>query len=88
MKNFTTWQSYLNPNWRMKREQILKRDSHICRNCGSPEELQVHHRQYHYDKKSGFRKQIWDYNEKHLVTLCKNCHEAGHKKFKIPFFHL
>lgn len=87
-RKFVNWQVYLDPRWRKKREEILKRDSHKCRNCGSEKNLQVHHRQYHYNKVTGFAKQIWDYKDKFLITLCKACHETGHKKFKIPFFHL
>lgn len=88
IREFTNWQSYLTPQWREKRQQIIKRDQGKCRNCGCTEHLHVHHRQYHYDKKTGFRKQIWNYNEKYLITLCNRCHEAGHKSFKIPIFHL
>lgn len=77
----------LSPKWRSKREEIIKRDAGKCRNCGSQENLQVHHRQYQYHSKSGFKKDIWDYNSKYLITLCKKCHKAGHKLFKIPFFN-
>ena len=76
----------LSPRWRIKRELILKRDQGKCRNCGSREKLQVHHRQYHYDSKTGFHEDIWEYKNKHLITLCDKCHEAGHKIYKIPSF--
>ena len=76
----------LTERWRNKRELILERDKHQCRNCGSTNQLQVHHRQYHIDTKTGFKREPWDYNDKYLITLCDQCHEAGHKQYKIPSF--
>ena len=32
--------------WRRNREDILSRDGHRCRWCGSDENLQVHHKYY------------------------------------------
>lgn len=72
-----------NPRWFEKRKAVLKRDGYKCRNCGSEKELIVHHRQYHADKKTGRFFNSWDYKLKYLITLCKNCHAAGHNKFKI-----
>lgn len=74
--------------WLKKREVILVRDQHRCLNCGSSNNLQVHHRQYHRDVKTGNFKKPWEYKDHYLITLCFDCHQAGHKYFKIPVFNV
>jgi 5-methylcytosine-specific restriction endonuclease McrA len=74
------------PEWSIKREMILKRDGHHCRSCGSANNLQVHHRQYHKFSATGEYKRPWDYNDRYLITLCLDCHKTGHIYFKIPVF--
>jgi len=76
------------PEWSVKRETILKRDGSRCLNCGSTHNLQVHHRQYHTSSKTGDFRRPWDYKDKYLVTLCLDCHQAGHKYFKVPVFNV
>jgi hypothetical protein len=45
---------------------VLARDGHMCRICGSKEDLEVHHMlALHLDGKSTM---------KNLITLCKSCH--------------
>lgn len=75
-------------DWVLKREEILKRDNHHCVNCGSMITLQVHHRQYHIKKTLKEFKKPWEYKSKYLITLCLNCHLAGHNHFKIPIFNI
>lgn len=70
--------------WNATRSKILKRDLHTCRNCGSTNNLHVHHRQYHECKKTGDWKKPWEYEAKYLITLCETCHEAGHRQYSIP----
>lgn len=70
--------------WRTKRAQILVRDNNQCVICNSTEELQVHHRQYHFVKVQNQFKPPWDYTDNLLITLCKSCHNRGHSKFKVP----
>ncbi len=74
------------PDWKKIRIEILNRDNQQCKNCGSKENLQVHHRQYHINVKTDQKKNPWDYNHKYLITLCEECHEAGHKRYTIPVF--
>ena len=74
--------------WRLKRLIILQRDRNKCRCCGSTNELQVHHRQYHVSKITGNFLDPWKYQSNHLITLCDKCHTAGHTKFKIPTFNI
>jgi 5-methylcytosine-specific restriction endonuclease McrA len=73
-------------DWLRKREKILNRDNHQCKNCGSRENLQVHHRQYHINAKTGHKKKPWEYDQKYLITLCQECHEIGHNQYIIPIF--
>lgn len=77
-----------NPLWQKKREQILKRDGYKCRNCGSTEHLHIHHTQYHFYKITGYKKEPWDYDNKYLITLCKTCHEEGHRLYKVPMKYI
>lgn len=72
------------PRWKARREEILARDQNCCIICQSTDELQVHHRQYHYIKNADAFRMPWDYPDHLLITLCKSCHNRGHSKFKVP----
>lgn len=85
-QDITYVEMLLTERWKHKREQILERDNRQCRNCACTNNLQVHHRQYHINTKTGFKREPWDYDNKYLITLCNSCHEAGHKQYQIPNF--
>lgn len=70
--------------WKQKRTIILNRDNNQCVICSERENLQVHHRQYHFVSSINQFKPPWDYDNELLITLCKNCHNRGHSKFKVP----
>lgn len=70
--------------WREKRVTILKRDKEKCRVCDSEDELQIHHRQYHYSNKLQKFKYPWEYQDDLLITLCKKCHQRGHQLYEVP----
>jgi hypothetical protein len=72
------------PRWKQKRAQILLRDANRCVICGSEQNLQVHHRQYHFIRKTNEYKPPWDYGDHLLISLCESCHGRGHSKFKVP----
>jgi 5-methylcytosine-specific restriction endonuclease McrA len=72
--------------WQQKRQQILKRDDYKCCCCNSTQNLQIHHRQYHFVKASNSKQNPWEYKSRYLITLCEKCHQRGHELFKIPFF--
>ena len=74
----------LDPRWKTKRLEILKRDINRCVNCGSEENLQVHHRQYHFSKSLNEYRNPWEYTDKYLVTLCERCHKKGHNIYRVP----
>lgn len=70
--------------WKVFRKKILQRDHNQCTICKEKNELQAHHKQYHFSELKKTFKDPWDYPEKLLTTLCKNCHQKGHQKFKVP----
>lgn len=72
------------PRWKAKRMDIMARDNQRCVICQGTDELQVHHRQYQFIKAENAFKVPWDYPSHLLITLCKNCHQRGHSKFKVP----
>lgn len=49
------------------REEILERDSHQCRACGSADRLHVHHRKPRVNDRD------W------LITVCAACHARLHR---------
>lgn len=59
--------------WKLKANNIRKRDNHECQICGAKKrQLDVHHIRY----VSG--REAWDYDDGDLVTLCHECHEEIH----------
>ncbi|MHB8617591.1 MAG: HNH endonuclease [Candidatus Acidiferrales bacterium] len=52
------------------RKQVLKRDDWRCQNCGSSENLQVHHIQS--------RGRLGADAKGNLITLCSACHRKIH----------
>lgn len=72
------------PRWKAKRKLILSRDKDCCVNCQSREDLQVHHRQYHFSRSLNSFLNPWEYNDHLLITLCKRCHQVGHRLYDIP----
>ncbi len=59
------------PEWQAIRQMALDRDGHRCVECGSTEQLQVHHKTY---ARRGHEKR------RDLVTLCDRCHKARHRR--------
>lgn len=74
--------------WKKKRISILNRDSYKCRCCGSQNNLEVHHRQYHISSRTQRKVLPWEYESKYLITLCEDCHKKGHNLYKIKTFIL
>jgi 5-methylcytosine-specific restriction endonuclease McrA len=63
--------------WKLRREEILRRDWWMCQVCMSTKNLQVHHKQY----LEGLM--AWEYEDRYLTTLCKNCHSLEHDKVYV-----
>lgn len=70
--------------WKSKRQHILDRDQNRCVNCQGTETLQVHHRQYHFSQSLNSFLNPWEYKDELLITLCKRCHQTGHRQYKVP----
>lgn len=71
----TTYAKLLqDPRWQKKRLKIMERDGWKCIICkGENDTLHVHHR--YYKSSEG----PWDYPDRALVTLCRQCHDLyGH----------
>lgn len=74
----------LHPYWKAKRKAILNRDMNCCVHCKGNNDLQVHHRQYHFIASRQKFRLPWDYPDSLLITLCESCHSKGHAKYKVP----
>ena len=58
------------PDWENIRQLVLRRDKHRCRQCGSSQNLDVHHLVALKDGGSN--------DLPNLVTLCRECHSKIH----------
>lgn len=75
MDNFKD--QYNSEKWEKKRREIYRRDNWHCRICDVTRvKLNAHHLYYDKDKN------IWDYDNECLVTLCDNCHDKIHDDLK------
>jgi 5-methylcytosine-specific restriction endonuclease McrA len=54
------------------RLEILERDHWLCQNCGSRQNLQVHHQE--------IRSHCGSDSEENLITLCDRCHRHAHRQ--------
>lgn len=54
------------------KNQVLERDSWKCQECGSLQNLQVHH--------LNFRSHLGNDDTGNLITLCALCHGKKHKR--------
>jgi len=72
------------PRWKARRKEIMERDHNRCVICQSEDNLQVHHRQYHFSGILNAFKNPWEYDNNLMITLCKNCHQHGHRLHKVP----
>lgn len=61
---------YRGPNWRRQREKARERDDNECQECGSDDQLQVHHI-VPYESFNDYEKANRLQN---LITLCVSCH--------------
>ena len=69
--NFRDYQNYLYPeNWDDIRGEVLKRDGYRCGNCGSSENIIVHHI---VPLAKGGTNSV-----NNLRTLCDDCHKKIH----------
>ena len=57
--------------YRALHHQVLERDNWRCQNCGSMQNLQVHHLR--------LRSHSGPDEEQNLITLCADCHAQVHR---------
>jgi hypothetical protein len=62
------------PEWKSKRNEVLKRDKYLCQSCLDAFATQVHHKSYRLEDLTG------DVPAFDLVAICTPCHENIHKK--------
>lgn len=68
------------PEWKAKRQEILKRDDCKCQSCGyKSKSNHVHHSIYYPDTEP------WEYDNHLLITLCDDCHDQ--EEFLKAFDH-
>lgn len=81
MANRLTYeQQLLQPEWKAKRLEILRRDNFTCSECGITADeslLHVHHRYYLPDHLA------WQYDDIVLITLCEEHHFKEEIKIKL-----
>lgn len=73
----TYYDKLLDPKWKIKRAAILCRDKRKCTVCGSKKDLEVHHTFYVEGR------QPWEYPNKSLITLCRDCHYHFHCEHEV-----
>lgn len=64
---------YEDPRWVRLRNRVMRRDKYTCKKCGSKIDLQVHHKEY-------IGGGVWSTPMGFLITLCRSCHKAVHKR--------
>lgn len=67
--------------WYLRRSLILKRDNYKCTECGTHKNLQVHHKAYVRGR------EVWNYTDEYLITLCETCHKKEHDSKPITSFY-
>jgi hypothetical protein len=66
------------PDWRLQRTSCLQRDDGKCQQCGSSENVEVHHWEpYRF---------CYDNSLDNLVTLCESCHHEKHGEYREEGF--
>lgn len=68
------------PKWQKRRLEILSRDGFKCTSCSETnDQLHIHHLKY------DFTKNIWDYEDEDLITLCEICHQEIEDSIKTTY---
>ena len=67
--NKAYYNNYMNsPNWKVKRQKIMKKAGYKCRQCGA-RAVNVHHETY---------RRLGNERDTDLTALCRNCHRRKH----------
>ena len=73
------------PEWRERREEVLKAHGYACDWCGGHTNLQVHHRYYLKYPDYTFL-YPWNYDDSCLMCLCEDCHRKYHATHKVKSY--
>lgn len=65
--------------WQRKRNKILAKAMYLCSCCKCFECLEIHHLYYIRGNKA------WDYPDKALIVLCRECHQKWHDEHQIEY---
>ncbi len=66
--------------WQRRRLEIMQRDDFKCRDCGTTDDLNVHHIRYLAGRKP------WEYDDGDLITLCGKCHKKRHEEIEGMYY--
>lgn len=64
------------------RKKILALFNNKCADCGSSENLQIHHIKYVYDKPKKHGSNL-EFNINNVLVLCRNCHRKMHSEINL-----
>jgi 5-methylcytosine-specific restriction endonuclease McrA len=59
------------PRWKAVANEVKQRDGYKCVECGSTENIDAHHTEYH-------SKIPWETPIEYIKTLCHDCHKMAH----------
>ena len=62
--------------YRQLTREVLARDGWRCQDCGTAQNLQVHHIRS--------RGRLGNDAEDNLITLCASCHQVKHLRYQLP----
>lgn len=74
-------QFYNSKRWKRVRAKVLVLDNYECQLCkgrGKHTRAVIVHHIKHLDERPDLALQVWDGDERQLVSVCKNCHELLH----------
>lgn len=72
---------YKSPSWKSKRAEVLRLDRYECQRCkamGKYSKAAIVHHVKHLRDYPHLALEIYNGNERQLVSVCKRCHEALH----------
>lgn len=79
MANYNNYQSFA---WQLRRLLIMQRDGFRCTKCKLPStHLTVHHKKYQKGR------DVWNYTDEYLTTVCNGCHIKIHAAQSIDSFY-
>lgn len=71
---------YKSSRWKFLRSHVLKRDNYVCQECIKENKLTVCNTVHHIVSiKEDFSKAL---DEDNLITLCHECHNKIHERFR------